>query len=581
MKRKLINYEIFERIQNDSLSTAASELHAVAPVLAKTLGVSELKLANFGADDVMYETADGTFVHASFDNGPDYITFDNIEQLVINEETEVKKAKSVLGNMLEALLDDNKEKAEAFYKEYFSLPNTKRKLFESKKKAKKSNPFVKEKDKGDKEDKKPHLAMCKDMKKLPKKKVALKEWRNLSKNVKDFVDLKTYGPTLSESTVQRDDNGNVTAVRIPSSKLRTEAKILSFNWKTMNTDVKVLRGSAKRLSENQDFCKAVVELKRYNALSDDAGLETTLENIVGRHPEVLYLTQEELAKVIGSALEFASVKSYDDQMCEFMAEGILRVAHNSYVDRVDRVMKLARVDASEAQDKYIEFQRACNEFYPSLDESNRLEMQVYVDLYETLRHIYKTAHDDGNFEVKQETASHLNDLHPIVSLEVEPDLEVARAAAEWLAQIVETNLDGGTWDVSNSVHITTTGEHPAMAQKAKQGYSPAADASGDWGDSAPVSDGKNYKGGLADEMRGNSWGNIANNDTYPSITNPYIPKPFGSYEIKGEKTVDADSNQLAHSGGGDTWPALQNPYVPKSVTPIMNHGKEADLIVNK
>jgi hypothetical protein len=123
-----------------------------------------------------------------------------------------------------------------------------------------------------------------------------------------------------------------------------------------------------------------------------------------------------------------------------------------------------------------------------------------------------------------------------------------------------------------------------MAEKAKKGYTPSKDFSGDWGDTAPVSDGKSYRNGQAEKMRSSAWGNLGGEDTYPTLKNPYIPEPFGDYKIKGEKSIEDDSDLLGHVSNKDTWPELQNPYVPDSVTPQsykMNHGKEKDLIVDK
>ncbi len=121
-----------------------------------------------------------------------------------------------------------------------------------------------------------------------------------------------------------------------------------------------------------------------------------------------------------------------------------------------------------------------------------------------------------------------------------------------------------------------------MAKKAKQGYSPASDFSGNYGDSAPVSDGK--KVGSGDEMRNKSWSNIGGEDTFPSLKNPYIPKASDTYTMKGEKGVDKDDDGIVHSAGSDTWPNLQNPYVPKGETAQsykMNNGKDTDLVVDK
>ncbi len=162
---------------------------------------------------------------------------------------------------------------------------------------------------------------------------------------------------------------------------------------------------------------------------------------------------------------------------------------------------------------------------------------------------------------------------------------MAGEVAAWLNNLVETNLETAPWNVSNSTYITRAGEHPRMAQNAQHPYTPSRDFSGDWGDVAPVSDGKNYKGGLADEMRDNAWGNWSNNNTYPELSNPYVPRPFGKYTINdpdgADKSGDSDWSRWQSN---DTWPALQNPYVPKAETPYtfkMNHGKEKDLVVDQ
>ena len=59
----------------------------------------------------------------------------------------------------------------------------------------------------------------------------------------------------------------------------------------------------KTVAEDIDFCKAVAELKRHNALSDNDSLVEAIESIVGRWPNVLFLTRQELATSIKEALE--------------------------------------------------------------------------------------------------------------------------------------------------------------------------------------------------------------------------------------------------------------------------------------
>jgi hypothetical protein len=308
---------------------------------------------------------------------------------------------------------------------------------------------------------------------------------------------------------------------------------------------------------------------------DDDKVNETLEEIVGRWPSVLYLTQNELSILVAEALEVTGVLNFDDHICDSLAESVLKTAFTAYSEKASKVLSLAGAGAT---DTFEEFSLVVDKFYPHLDESSVLEMQVYVDLYDALRTVNQVA---GSMLLKRESAHHLDDLAAVIEQRIAPSLEIAVAAAEWLNNLAETNLESGDWSISNSVHTTVNGDNPKMAQNASKGYTPSSDFSGDWGDTAPVSDGQSYKNDLANQMRNNSWGNIGGDGVYPSLNNPYIPAPFGDYKIKGEKTIDLDSDQLAINGGGDTWPSLQNPYSPKSENPVMNHGREADLIINK
>ena len=572
MKRKLINFDVFERIQKDSLSTAEAELKGAQPILAETLGVGNITLHCYGPENVLYETSDGTFVHANYTIKNEAVSFKNVEQLVIDEESEKVKSKEILGTVLDSLLDEEqKGKADSLFADYLNLPATKRMFREGCcKKAKKDKKFVETNGRNE------MLEFA-----IQQSKGAVKEWSVLCKNAIDYIEFKKNGPVLGDTQVKHDENGNVVALRVPTTESANQKKLLQLQWDHMlDTDCQTKRWAAKGLSEDAQFCKAVNDLRRQNALSDATALEEALENVVSNWPNVLYLTQTELAQQIKVALETVHATNYDDQVCDFMAEGILRTAQEVYTDRVEKIVKLAGTKMCEECDQYLAFQEIVSKFFPTVDENVQRELAVYADLYETLRKIYEASNENL---VKVTTAGHLNELASVLQREVEPSVQVVEEAVEWLMHLIETNLAGGTWTVSNKPHQTVVGDHPAMAQKAKQGYTPASDFSGDWGDSAPVSDGKSYRGGLADEMRNRSWGNWGNAETFPELKNPYIPKPFGDY-TGTEKGVDKASDATSQWSSSDTWPALQNPYVPKAETPDsykMNGGKEEDLVVDK
>ena len=115
---------------------------------------------------------------------------------------------------------------------------------------------------------------------------------------------------------------------------------------------------------------------------------------------------------------------------------------------------------------------------------------------------------------------------------------------------------------------------------------------GDWGDEAPAigQDSHAYKGGKHSKtMRSNSWGQEGGGEIFPKLKNPYVPKPFGDYTMKGEKGVDKEATGQHWSTWqtSDTWPDLQNPYVPKEVGGEggkghkMKDGSETDLVVDR
>lgn len=130
-----------------------------------------------------------------------------------------------------------------------------------------------------------------------------------------------------------------------------------------------------------------------------------------------------------------------------------------------------------------------------------------------------------------------------------------------------------------------------MAKKAGHSYSPDKDFSGNWGDPAPAigQDDNNYKSGKsARTMRNDSWGQAGEKgDIFPKLNNPYVPKPFGDYTMKGEKGVDKANSDWSLWTSNDVWPNLDNPYVPKEDGGTggkgykMKNGSETDLVVDR
>lgn len=634
MKRKLISFDAFKKIEEQSLTNAETELIGVEDVLAKTLGIDDLKLFTFGENDVTYQSTDGTYIHATYKMDKDNLILENIEQLVIDEATERKRNRDVLSSMVDSLLEGNDAKATQQFEQYLLTPSVRRELLNGNEsltegKATASKPSGKLSPLARKHQKRGDVAKrirsrMKTMRKLsqgqkaqrarernlarkrlggstgPKrglyggKRVVLrsvKEWSTLSENVLGYIDYKEFGPMINESMVRQDDNGNVTSVAIPTQHKRNEGKILSFNWKTLDTELKYVRGNVKKLAENQTFVKAMADLKRYNNISDNTALEETLEAIVSRWPDVLYITESELAQQIATALETANVQNYDDQSCAFMAEAILRTAHHAYTDRVRKVSNLAgsatdvTAECKECEDAYTEFRQIADPFFIKLDESNDADLKVFADLFKTLQEVRKVAVETDDNLTKSEVESFMDHCAAILNQETEIDLNLAETIANYLQDIVEANVSGSSedWDVSNSdVHHTVNGDNPRMGWIANQTDATPSKYTGDWGDEAPVSDGKSYKNGLADEMRNRSWSNHGGDSVFPDLKNPYVPQPFGDYKMKEPSAVDDGDNDWSRFQSSSTWPNLNNPYVPDSPWDKSKYKMKSDnLVVDK
>jgi hypothetical protein len=597
MRRKLIKQEAFDRICNESVSTRENELVQASDIIAKALGKDRLSLHSFTETTVLFETEDSSYVHAGYEINNGNISFHNVEELVVDDQSRREKRKAHLSEMIDSLLTKNEPKAQALFGEYMEMVN----WVESKKIADAmcgkddDNPFPFKKGKKDKKKgkkggfpfggKKRGKKDKEEVFEKAKKNKELAEMYVVACDVLDYADYVKNGPVMESIVTKEDEKGNVTDLRIPTSKVRNEGKVLEMGFKTMSTKLIVHARKARKLAESQEFCKAVVELKKQNSLSDANGVEHMLESIAKAYPEVLYVTQDNLAEMIGESLHTCGITSYDDKTCEFLAEGILRKAHAAYSEKVNQILHLAGATKTEGNDPYVFFQTVVADFYPRLDEEFGLERKAFEDIYGVLENLWNKADRRGNESLKRETAAHINEVAAVLNGQIKPDIAIAEEAADWLASLVETNLGTKTWDVSNKAHQTENGDHPDMAKKARQGYAPSSDGGGDdWGDPLPmVPDGKGPVSSASKSARTSSWGN------YDGLVPNKPPKPFGDYTMKGEKGVDKDTFGQFHSTwqSKDTWPNLKNPYIPAEKVKTggkgykMKNGPETDLIVDK
>lgn len=623
MKRKLVKYE--EVFHKNSLSTVVNELTEAQDHLARTLGTTSLVLESFDDNSVIYRNDDGNFVKANYSVEEDAVTFENIEELVVDQDSENNKRREIVSEMLEAILSDKEADANILFEKYMKMASLKYsregsllppqeldesyvRLYGTRGKAGAAKVSVRTGAKDPKKSaaakkahrlhpdsyksggRKRHANVAKERSRRKTYKNSysrlhnisggkqykrhLNEWMTLSNNVFEYADIIENGYVLKESLIRKDAYGDITSVKLPSEKARNEGKILKMHYDKMikQDSPKVMRENALKLATNPQFSQAVAELKRYNNVSNHEALEETLVNIVKYFPSVLYLTQEELAKTINYALESAGSSNHVDSQCAFMAEGILRTAHDLHEDKVQKLFALNKFEIKEGDDKFASYQKVAANYFPTLDEAIQTEQKVFEDLYNAVLDIRKYALEGQNEEVRAEANEFVSELQKILAGEAVGNIDFAVEVADWLHDIAEANLPGASekWDVVKTPFDTVAGDHPQMAKNAKVSGA-ASEYPGDWnGQLSPQIGMDSNKWNHGDEAKQHGFSNKGGKDVWPTLENPAVLSPYGNWTMKGDKSVgDDESNALGQwqDASGSVWPQLQNPYCPKSLVP--------------
>jgi hypothetical protein len=607
MKRKLVGYEVFQEMKGDSLSNAINEIVLAEEHIAEALGEDGLEIVSYDTDTILYEATSGTFYHANYAVTPNKIELDAVQQIVIDEESEQKSRKKILSDIVESLIDDNKAKATEKFDEYLDIISRNHKigmkesyarLYGSRERTggkgvkifhregKKDPKKVEAAKRGHRAHKtsykkgydKRHLHLGSErirrkgyasyhnkLRSLSagtsytgKRKRHMNEWVVMSENVFGYVNFNRGG-NLFEAAQNED---NTLKITIPTLKVRNEGKIIKIQHDVIKNNLKYLRESVYRLPANETFCKLVGEMKRQNNLSDDKGLQECIEKIVAGFPGVLYSTRSELARIVAESLESVGILNFDDNICGFMAEGILIVAHETYAERANKFTKLAEIQ--ESDDKFADFQKAAAKFLPVLDESIAVESKMYHDLFDAVSEIRTLAVEYKNDLVKSEASNFMSELKDVLNGNP-ATLELAEEVALWLQDFVETNLSGEDWEVTEQPYVTYNGDHPAMFTKAKKSYVPSSDFEDEHlEDEAPFALSGDAKGrNNGKELRDHGWGNKGGKDVFPDLTNPHVQEPLNNTML-GEKGVDVDGDESLGQWQGETYPEINNPYIPKA-----------------
>ena len=549
MKRKLIDIDVINGLEKRSINVALKEINEAAEIIAEKLKVESLTVHCINENEVTFVTPDSNFVHASYKVDNQNLLLENIKELIVNEESQRISSLQSLSSMLESIIDDKNENADSFFNSYIKLPLNKKVFRESIRGKRNKIVETKQNEKINE--------FSEFSKNINKRKLV--EWKAVCENIAELINYKKGSPLKNMVKINEDNENNIVSVKIPTLKIRNEGKILSFDWKVPSSEITYQRSKMKKVVKENIFSKAMNDLRHANAISDVALIEATLENIVSAWPSIVYFTKRELSGIVKECLNNSNAHNYDDSSCEFMADAILRTAHNIYEDRVAKVFKTAGLENSNDYEKFAEVSEIV---YPKIDEDYRREITAFHDAFSSLVDAHKIASSLNDKLVKARLENVLESVEEILNKERNIDFNVLVEANNILTSIVESNVPMAQkdWNVSDKVHTSVNGSNPYTDKLAKVDAFPSK-YNGDWKSAAPVSDGKSYSGNLDAEM--SSAHTSGGKDIFPNLSNPYILKDVKP-KINDDSPNVIDSDNLATNQGNDTWPNLSNPYLPKN-----------------
>jgi hypothetical protein len=619
MKKKFIDFNTYRNIENNSYTAVERELAESAEIVGNLLNDTNIQVYCINEDTVTFVNGEGNYVQANYELQSDKLILNNIEELVVEQSDLISSRRGIIAKMVDNILSDKEEIANENFDEYFSLPVVKAGLKEGyiveakkheeeedeekeskheksetpaeekaehkkgKKKGKKGLPAAlqawmakkgSKKNKGGKMSKKDK----KDMKKStlhPERtgQIAKKagdhkveEWATIARNILEFVDFRQNGDVYQNVRTKRDTNGNLTNVSIPRTSMRNEGKVLMLTYKDL-ANILNCRSSAmyEDYNNQSNWLMAVNDMKKFNAMSDAESLQTAFENVVAVWPNLLYLRRDELAKKINESLKVTGARNYDDETCEFLADGVIRTAHKTYTDKVSKIFSAAGKTAD--LDDFDAFSVVSEAVFKKTDTDARSEYQVFKDLYRSLSEVHNIATKMGDVATRVEVASLIHECENVLNNSTRPNLEVAEDLAIYLEALAESvDFDGGMgMNYTMNPHVSLTGDNPFIHKYGSVNGNPA-DHPGKY-KGAVKSDGKNISSETED-----FYTSMTGKDMGDSLSNPYTPKP-GDFKMHGEKSIEDDSNELGMYQG-DTWPTLKNPYIPDG----MSLGDSAKLL---
>ena len=416
MKTKKIEQKVFEEIQKKSFATIESELRAAAKHLSKLAGKA-LELDSVNEDYVVFkpENQSDVYLKAHYeltDRGT--IKFNNFEKIIVDESSKNDERKNILKGMINALMEDDVDTASEQWKELknrFPVSEMVKKKAQGPGKA----PGDAGVDNADEEGQEAkgkartarkadnkygtHTSSSEELMTLKAVDDALEEWsgslpnyteikkllieaaKNVAKIVceekTDVIKVKMKEEKECDEDDECDEDGEEKEEEVEEVEIDTKDKADSKEKdgkksKKQRDKVKKARDKMKDKEDDEEFEEAIVSLKRDNNAKDEESLSETLSELVSSNPYLIYVSRKELQEMISVILTRREEKNWDEKLCEDIAFGLKKIAHNTYADQAYDLIKFAAIDEvvgldeEVSDDDYEAFEQVSEKYFENI-----------------------------------------------------------------------------------------------------------------------------------------------------------------------------------------------------------------------
>lgn len=402
MKTKSIDSSLFEEIKKVSFQNVKNELLEATKNFSESLNIN-FGLYDFNESYVLFSSPNPTaFLKANYAlTDKDTIRLENFETLLIDSNSILEERKNILRNITESLIEDN-GKIDEHWNQLMS-----RLLYTEmvKKRASKGHVGIGDPAKADNADEENQGAQgrarankkgtvsgdeemnSKELKTLDALDSSLEESVNSLPNYKEIRNQlieaakEVSAIMFNENkgckiTTKKNEEGEpeLATAEIDTTIKKAKKGKEKDGAKGMRNKIAAKRKELAKIVKSAGFAETMKNIKTFNNLGEEKELAETLTNFVTSNPSLIYVSKNELSNAIFDVLE--NEENADQLLCDEIAEGLRKLAYNTFQDKAYEVIRLAAIedvvglDEEVSDDNYEAFEEVSSRYFEDIYEKD-------------------------------------------------------------------------------------------------------------------------------------------------------------------------------------------------------------------